>query len=181
MKGTLTPLHVSKRSGELYVQSYIDTYGLRAASFRLTGLYGPRQFGGEDHGWVANFAIRNFFERPITIYGTGKQVRDILYASDVCSAFEAFYTANKPGIYNIGGGPDRMISLLECIKVIEKISGKKSAVKYAPARVGDLYYFVCDISRARKDLGWQPRILPEEGIRSLIHWIGQKRALFFVE
>jgi len=85
MEGVLTPLHVSKRAAELYVQTFIDTYKLKAASFRLTGLYGPNQFGGEDHGWVANFAIRAVLGKPINIYGSGKQVRDILYAKDAVS------------------------------------------------------------------------------------------------
>jgi len=87
MRGYLTPLHGSKASAEHYVQVYASTYRVRAASFRLTGIYGPRQLGGEDHGWVANFAIRNLIDWPITIFGTGKQVRDILYATDVASAF----------------------------------------------------------------------------------------------
>ena len=86
LEGVLTPLHASKAGAELYVRTYIDTYGVEAVSFRLTGIYGPRQFGGEDHGWVANFAVRSVLGRPITIYGTGKQVRDIVFAADVCRA-----------------------------------------------------------------------------------------------
>ena len=82
LDGLISPLHASKRTAELYVQSYIDTYGLKAANFRLTGIYGPRQFGGEDHGWVANFIIKTILGRPIKIFGTDKQVRDILYVKD---------------------------------------------------------------------------------------------------
>ena len=89
---------------ELYLQVFIDTYKVRAASYRLTGLYGPRQLGGEDHGWVANFSIRTLLGWPLNVYGTGKQVRDILFATDVAEAFHAFYEHQVPGIYNIGGG-----------------------------------------------------------------------------
>jgi len=178
LEGTVTPLHASKRSAELYVQTFIDTYGLEAASFRLTGLYGPRQFGGEDHGWVANFAIRTILEMPITVYGTGKQVRDILYASDVAEAFHAFYRSRKQGIYNIGGGPERSISLIECLKLIEQLSEKKTIVKYGRDRLGDLRYFVCDISKAKQNLGWEPKVSLEEGISMLIRWIKENKKLF---
>ena len=178
VEGTLTPLHASKRTADLYVQAYIDTYGLEAASFRLTGLYGPRQFGGEDHGWVANFVIRTILGMPITIYGTGKQLRDILYASDVAKAFDAFYKTRKPGIYNIGGGIDRAISLLECIELIREITGKEPIVKYAPPRLGDLLYFVCDISKARKELEWEPEVSTKEGVSGLIDWVKENENLF---
>ncbi len=178
MEGTLTPLHVSKRAAELYVQTYIETYGLEAASFRLTGLYGPRQFGGEDHGWVANFVIRTILEMPIRIYGTGKQVRDILYASDVAEAFDAFYRKRKPGIYNIGGGTDHSVSLLECIKLIEEITGKKLTTEYGASRLGDLQYFVCDISKAKRELGWEPTVSTKEGVSRLIDWVKESESIF---
>ena len=178
MKGRITRLHASKRAAELYVQTYIHTYGIEAAIFRLSGLYGPRQFGGEDHGWVANFTIRTILGNPITIFGTGKQIRDILYATDAVEAFDAFYKARKSGIYNIGGGIKRAISLIECIKLIEEIRGKKVEIKYAPRRTGDLWYFVCDITKAKKNLNWEPRILNEEGIRRLIEWVQENIEMF---
>lgn len=178
LKGILTPLHASKGIGDIYVKTYIDTYKLEAASFRLTGLYGPRQFGGEDHGWVANFSIRATSDSPINIYGPGKQVRDILYASDVCEAFDAFYKTRKGGIYNIGGGPDTTISLLECIDIIEEILGKRPRVEFLPDRHGDLRYFICDISKARQELGWGPSVKPKEGIKKLIEWINNNKELF---
>jgi len=111
--GQLTPLHASKAAGEHYVRVYADSYRVRAAAFRFTGLYGPRQFGGEDHGWVANFCIRSLVGLPLTVYGTGKQVRDILYASDAAQAFVDFYQRGEAGIYNVGGGLDTAVSLLE--------------------------------------------------------------------
>lgn len=178
LEGTITPLHASKGMGDIYIKTYIDTYQLEAASFRLTGIYGLRQFGGEDHGWVANFSIRAVMKWPITIFGTGKQVRDILYAADVCRAFEAFYQARKPGIYNIGGGAETAISLLECIDLIEEILGERPEVKFAPDRHGDLRYFICDINRAQRELGWQPQIKPRTGIEKLIDWIKENSDLF---
>jgi len=178
LQGTITPLHASKGAGDIYVRAYIDTYNVEAASFRLTGIYGTRQFGGEDHGWVANFSIKSVLDRPITIYGTGKQVRDIIYATDVCEVFYAFYKLRRAGIYNIGGGLKTSISLLECIDIIEKINNKRPVVKYAQDRLGDLRYFVCDISKANKKLEWSPEIMPEAGIKKLIDWIKSNKKIF---
>ncbi|MBU3918527.1 NAD-dependent epimerase/dehydratase family protein [Patescibacteria group bacterium] len=178
MEGILTPLHVSKRAAELYVQTFIDTYNLEAASFRLTGLYGPNQFGGEDHGWVANFAIRAILGEPINIYGAGKQVRDILYAKDAVRAFDAFYKNRKSGIYNIGGASKTSISLIECVEIIKEIIGKDVQVNFCPDRFGDLRYFVCDISKAKEKLNWEPTVLPKEGINNLIDWVKENINLF---
>jgi CDP-paratose 2-epimerase len=178
VEGTLTPLHASKRAAELYLETYIHSYKLHAASFRLTGLYGPRQFGGEDHGWVANFAIRALIGRPLRIFGTGKQVRDIIYPIDVAKAFHAFYERGEPGIYNIGGGPEYGISLLECIDLIGDILGKKPGVQFEEIRLGDLLYFICDIQKARKILKWEPSVPPKQGVRNLIEWLRQNESLF---
>lgn len=176
--GTLTPLHASKAIGDIYTKVYIDTYDLKAASFRLTGIYGTRQFGGEDHGWVANFSIRSVLGWPLTIFGKGWQVRDIVYATDVCTAFEQFYKTQASGIYNIGGGQRTMISLLECIDLIDDLNGYKSDVKYESDRHGDLRYFVCDISKAQKNLGWQPSVMPREGVEKLLAWIKDNKEIF---
>jgi len=178
MRGYLTPLHASKASAEHYVSVYAQTYGLRAASFRLTGIYGPRQFGGEDHGWVANFSIRNLLGWPVTLFGSGRQVRDILYASDVAEAFAAFYERGEAGIYNVGGGPDHAISLLECLRLIDDTTGRPSEIRFEDARFGDLKYFVCDIERARQRLGWEPRVPPAQGVPLLLQWVADNRDLF---
>jgi len=175
LEGTLTPLHASKAAGDIYVKTYIDTYKIDAASFRLTGIYGTRQFGGEDHGWVANFSIRSVLGWPITIFGTGKQVRDIIYATDVCEAFDAFYKSRRPGIYNIGGGTKTAISLLNSIDILEEINGKRPEVKFGPDRHGDLRYFICDIRKAQKELNWSPKIMPRDGIEMLVNWIKDNR------
>jgi len=178
MQGKITPLHASKRNAEIYVQSYIDTYELEAATFRLTGMYGPRQFGGEDHGWVANFVIRTMLRLPIKIFGTDKQVRDILYVSDAVRAFEAFYEKRKPGLYNIGGGARNIISLGECLKMIREITGFEHKVIYEPPRLGDLWYFVCDITKAREELGWEPKLSNRDGLEKLINWVKKNIKIF---
>ena len=178
LTGVLTPLHASKRAAEIYLQTFIDTYNITAASFRLTGIYGPNQFGGEDHGWVANFAIRAVLGIPINIFGTGKQVRDIIYARDVAEAFDAFYQKRKSGIYNIGGGKITAISLIECIELLKEITGKNIKVNFRPDRLGDLRYFMCDTSKAKRELGWQAKTLPKEGIANLVNWIKDNINLF---
>ena len=178
MLGNLTPLHASKAAAEMYVGVYAQTYGVRAGSFRLTGLYGPRQFGGEDHGWVANFTIRNAIGLPLAIYGSGKQVRDILFATDVPKAFFAFFERGQSGIYNIGGGPPHAISLLECIRLIDQITGRPSEITFGPDRPGDLRYFVCDIGKATTHLGWRPQVRPDQGVAALAEWVQTHHDLF---
>jgi CDP-paratose 2-epimerase len=113
----------------------------------------------------------------MTIFGTGKQVRDIIYVNDVCEAFDAFYNTRKPGIYNIGGGLKSAISLMECIDLIGEISGTKPEVIFAPERNADLRYFVCDTSNARRELRWSPRIYPKDGLFMLINWIKDNRSI----
>lgn len=181
LEGNLSPLHASKAAGDIYVQTYGRVYGLKAASFRLTGIYGPGQLGGEDHGWVANFAVRAILGWPLTIFGTGKQVRDILYVGDAAEAFHAFYESQVPGVYNIGGGETCSISLLECIRVISQLIETEVKVTFADDRYGDLRYFVCDITRAREQLGWNPKVFPSKGIENLIEWIRENRNLFSAE
>ena len=178
--GTLSPLHASKLAADVYVRTYIDQYGLEAASFRLTGLYGPRQFGGEDHGWVANFAIRTVMKRPLRVFGTGKQIRDIIYATDVCEAFHAFFEHRKPGAYNIGGASMTAISLLECIDLLGELTGRKPEVHMEAPRYGDLQYFLCDIAKARQALHWEPKVMPKEGVARLLEWIEKEKHLFEV-
>lgn len=176
--GNLTPLHASKIAADTYVRAYINTYGIKAATFRLTGLYGPRQFGGEDHGWVANFAIRTLTEQPIVIYGSGKQARDILFASDAAWAFECWYYNQKSGVYNIGGGNSHLMSLLECVYTLEYLTGIKPVVEFKPDRIGDLRYFACDISNAESRLGWSPVIDNKTGLYQLVQWITENKELF---
>lgn len=178
LQGAVTPLHASKRTNEIYTQAYIDTFKLKVACFRLSGLYGENQFGGEDHGWVANFCIRTMVGLPITIFGTGKQVRDILYATDVAEAFDHFFKNPVPGIYTLGGGIDNKISLIQSLDIIKEITGKTSKINFDTERFGDLRYFVADYTRFKDETGWKPRIKPSEGISNLIKWVEKNEHLF---
>ena len=180
LTGHLTPLHASKHAGEVYVRSYADTYGLKAAAFRYTGIYGPRQFGAEDHGWVANFAIRTLTGRPIRIFGGGRQTRDILYASDAAEAFWAFAQRPVAGIYNIGGGEANTISLLESIVLLESVTGQRAEVSFEPERPGDLRYFVCDVAEAHRCFGFESVVRPREGLTKLVEWVRANLAAFAV-
>lgn len=177
MVGEISPLHASKMSAEHYVRTYVDMYGLKAATFRFTGIYGERQFGGEDHGWVANFAIRSVFGLPLRIFGTGKQARDILHAKDGAMSYYNFFQNPIPGVYNIGGGLAHKISLLECIQLIGEILGKKQEIVFEKERPGDMRYFVCDIREAKK-FGFQPTIPPREGVQRLLQWIEENKNVF---
>ncbi len=178
LTGSLTPLHASKRTLEIYCRTYADMYGVKAAAFRYTGIYGPRQFGGEDHGWVANFAIRLLAGQPIRIFGTGKQVRDILYATDAAQAFLDYARAPVPGAYTIGGGPQSAISLLECARLLESLSGRKAELSFEPERFGDLRYFVSDTTSARRAFGFEARVRPRQGLAELLRWVESVRDIF---
>ncbi|EKT87571.1 NAD-dependent epimerase/dehydratase family protein [Leptospira santarosai] len=180
MVGEISPLHASKMSAEHYVKTYVDMYKLKAATFRFTGIYGERQFGGEDHGWVANFAIRSVFGWPLRIFGTGKQARDILYAADGAESYLRWFENPTPGVFNIGGGPDHKISLLECIHMIGDILGKKQEIVFDVERPGDMRYFICDITKA-KGFGFKPKFKPREGIEKLIRWIEADKSVFEVK
>ena len=180
LTGRLTPLHASKYSAEVYVRTYADTYGVNAASFRYTGIYGPRQFGAEDHGWAANFVIRNLTGRPIRIFGNGKQTRDILYAADAAQAFWDFAQHPVAGVYNIGGGVENALSLLESIRLIESVTGRPSEVIFESERPGDLRYFISNIEKARQTFGFQPKVRPLEGITGLVGWAQANLQMFEV-
>ncbi|KKM25551.1 hypothetical protein LCGC14_1593880, partial [marine sediment metagenome] len=179
LNGKLSPLHASKRATELYIQTYIDTYNLPAANFRLTGIYGPRQFGGEDHGWVANFTIRTMFNRPIKIFGTDKQVRDILYVKDAAQAFYDWITNDcPPGTYNIGGGNATSKSIGELLGLLKDLVGNESEAELLPKRHGDLWWFISDYTKAKDAFGWTPVVFPYVGVQELINWVEQERRLF---
>jgi CDP-paratose 2-epimerase len=178
LQGALTPLHASKRAAEIYVDAYRDTYGLHAANFRFTGMYGPNQFGSEDHGWVANFAIRAVTGRTITIFGTDLQVRDILYASDAAQVFLSWYHAGCPsGTYNVGGGIERAVSLGEVVDMLRGMVGRVET-RTQPARHGDMHYFVCNYSRVMDETGWRPTVYPHQGLQHLVAWVGEHKELF---
>jgi CDP-paratose 2-epimerase len=170
-----TPYGVSKLSADLYVQDYADRGAVDAAAFRMSCIYGPRQFGNEDQGWVAHFALSTLRDEPLTVFGDGKQVRDVLYVEDLVRAYDAFLSApeGKPAVYNIGGGAGNTTSLLEFLDLLEEKTGHRVDVSFDEWREGDQKVYVSDISRARAELDWEPRVGFEEGIERFVDWYGQ--------
>ena len=177
-----SPYGCSKGAGDQYTIDYARIYGLRTLVFRQSCIYGQRQFGVEDQGWVAHFVIAACFGRPITIFGDGKQVRDLLHVSDLIDAYELGLDnidRLKGKAINAGGGPENTITIwTEFGPLLESLAGRPVPVSYAEWRPGDQRVFVSDIRKAGAELGWQPRIRPEEGIRDLFEWVGQNRELF---
>lgn len=174
-----TPYGVSKLAGEFYVQDYAYTFGMRTAVFRMSCIYGPRQFGFEDQGWLAHFAISALLNRPVTIYGDGKQVRDVLYVSDLIEAFDRFiHSPVRQGVYNIGGGAGQTLSLLELLQRLETVVGRPLSVTFADWRPSDQRVYISDIRNVSQELGWRPQIGPAEGLDRLVAWVKEHDALF---
>jgi CDP-paratose 2-epimerase len=177
-----SPYGCSKGAGDQYTRDYARIYGLRTIVFRQSCIYGPRQFGVEDQGWVAHLLIAATLGRPITIYGDGKQVRDLLHVDDLVDAYEMAIdridvTAGR--IYNLGGGPRFSLAIwAEFGPLVEGLIGRPLPASYADWRPGDQKVFIADVSRAAADFGWRPTISPEEGIPRLLAWIESHRGLF---
>src|ERR1700730_6516220 len=149
-----SPYGCSKGAADQYVIDYHRIYGLRTIVLRQSCIYGYRQFGAEDQGWVAWFMLASQFNRPITVYGDGKQVRDILFIDDLLDAYDAAFAAGDAAVgkaYNIGGGPDNVLSLLELLAYIEKRQNRKLPYDFSTWRPGDQKVFVSDIRRAHAD------------------------------
>jgi CDP-paratose 2-epimerase len=173
-----TPYGCSKLTGDLYMQDYAHLYGIKTGVFRMSCIYGTRQFGMEDQGWVAWFTIAALTGKPITIYGDGKQVRDLLWVDDLIAAYRAFLGSNHAhGVYNMGGGPQKTLSLLELLELL-KPRAKDLSVTYADWRPSDQKVYVSNIDKAARDLGWKPQITPQEGVERLALWVDSNRALF---
>jgi CDP-paratose 2-epimerase len=175
-----SPYGCSKGGADQYVLDYARVYGLKTLVFRQSCIYGYYQFGIEDQGWVAWFTIASLFDMPITIFGDGKQVRDILFIDDLINAYwlalsKLETTAGKA--YNIGGGAYQL-SLRELLTLLREKLAKPIPTHSAEPRQGDQKVFVCDTRQAAQDFGWQPQISAEEGIHLLIEWVVANRALF---
>jgi CDP-paratose 2-epimerase len=176
-----SPYGCSKGTADQYVIDYARIYGMRTVSFRQSCIYGTRQFGIEDQGWVAWFTIAACLGRPITIYGDGKQVRDILYVEDLVAAYQA---AIKKGdqvcgqAFNLGGGSENVLSLLELISFLQERFERKIQMTFAPQRPGDQPVFVCNISKAEHLLSWKPSVSKQIGIQKLADWVAENQKLF---
>ena len=177
-----SPYGCSKGCGDQYVRDYARIYGLRSVVFRQSCIYGTRQFGVEDQGWVAHFCIAARLGRPITIYGNGKQVRDLLWVDDLVAAYQAAaaYIDRASGqVYDIGGGPENTVSIWkEFGPMLEELAGHSISVTCSDWRPGDQPVYISDIRKARRDLGWHPRVSVREGIDNLWKWIDSHTELF---
>ncbi|MFH1633144.1 MAG: NAD-dependent epimerase/dehydratase family protein [Chloroflexota bacterium] len=173
----------SKGAGDQYLRDYQRIYGLPTVVLRQSCIYGPRQFGIEDQGWVAWFVIAAVAGKPITIFGDGKQVRDALYIEDLLDAYDAAIERIDTvagQVYNIGGGPEKTISIWKQFgPILEKLLGQKISVAWEDDwRPGDQLIYVSDIRKAGQELGWKPQIGVEAGIQRLFEWVTANRDLF---
>jgi CDP-paratose 2-epimerase len=177
-----SPYGCSKGAGDQYVRDYFRIYDLPTVVFRQSCIYGPRQFGIEDQGWLAWFIIAAVMGRPITIYGDGKQVRDVLHVEDLLNAYDAA-VANidtaKGQVYNMGGGVENVLAVwTEFEPLLERLLGKKIDVAHGDWRPGDQRVFYADYRKAQRELGWKPQISLEEGIERLFRWVNENKELF---
>ena len=173
-----SPYGCSKGAAEQYVLDYARTFHLPATVFRMSCIYGPHQCGNEDQGWVAHFLLRALQGEPITIYGDGKQVRDILFVDDLIDAM-LFAHANVDAVsghaYNIGGGPANTISLLELVALIGSLQGEVPRVAFSDWRAADQRFYVSDTRRFGAATGWRPRVEVREGVSRLHRWLIEHR------
>jgi len=176
-----SPYGCSKGAADQYVRDYARMYGLKTVVFRQSCIYGTRQFGVEDQGWIAHFIIAAQQRRPLTIYGDGKQVRDLLYIDDLIAAYAAALAQIETvqgRIYNIGGGPDNVLSLLELVTYLEKKQRGNLDYSFAAERPGDQPVFICNVDKAAQELSWAPQVRVEEGLDRLWNWVRDNPDLF---
>ena len=169
-----SPYGCSKGTADQYVRDYARIYGLSTAVLRMSCIYGPRQFGNEDQGWLAHFMIQALRRNPITIYGDGCQVRDALHVSDAVNAWLAVLDnieTVKGRIFNLGGGTRNAISLLEALALIFEITGERPQLSFADWRPGDQPWYVSDIRAISSALGWRPKVAVTDGLRDLGQWL----------
>jgi CDP-paratose 2-epimerase len=174
-----SPYGCSKGAACQYVLDYARTFGLRTTVFRMSCIYGPHQFGTEDQGWVAHFLIKALNDDQITIYGDGRQVRDILYVDDLVDAFllarERIEDISGE-VFNMGGGPENTISLLELLNSIRHLNKKQPQTSFSDWRPADQQYYVSDTRKFSRSTGWQPRVNAKSGICALYEWLKGHRS-----
>jgi CDP-paratose 2-epimerase len=169
-----TPYGCSKGVADQYVLDYAKTYDLRTAVLRMSCIYGPRQLGTEDQGWVAHFLRRVLAGEPITVFGNGKQVRDILHVDDAVAAYRGVLAGidDVAGrAFNLGGGPANSVSLLMVLDEIRRVTGIRPRIATRPWRTGDQLYFAADTRALEQAVGWRPTIRWREGIADLAIWV----------
>ena len=177
-----SPYGCSKGAGDQYARDYARIYQLPTVVFRQSCIYGERQFGIEDQGWLAHFVISAVLGRPITIYGDGKQVRDVLFIDDLLESFERAVERREDvqgQVYNLGGGPSKTLAVwADAGPLLESLAGHTLPVQWGDWRPGDQRLYVSDIRKAERDLGWRPRIAPAEGLARLYRWVEENQTLF---
>jgi CDP-paratose 2-epimerase len=178
-----SPYGCSKGSGDQYVRDYARIYGLPTVVFRQSTIYGPRQFGVEDQGYLSWFVIAAVMGEPITIYGDGKQVRDMLYVEDLLAAYDLAIekidiAAGK--VYNVGGGSENTTSIWQELgPKLESLLGQEIQVNWVSEwRPGDQRIYISDIGKIKGELGWQPQVKFDEGIQRIFNWVKENRSLF---
>jgi CDP-paratose 2-epimerase len=180
-----SPYGCSKGTGDQYVRDYARIYGLPTVVFRQSCIYGTRQFGVEDQGWVAWFLIAAVTGHPISIYGDGKQVRDVLWVGDLLDLFQAAVDRIDVAagqVYNVGGGPQNILAVWsELGPMLGALLGRKVDVTYDDWRPGDQRIFVADIRKAERELGWRPQVGKGEGVRRLYEWVAANKSLFAID
>jgi CDP-paratose 2-epimerase len=177
----LSPYGCSKGAADQYTLDFARIYQIPATSFRQSCIFGPRQFGVEDQGWVAWFAIASMVGRDITIFGDGKQVRDVLHVEDLLRAYEAAIRAPEKvagEAFNVGGGPDQVLSLLDLVGLLENRLGKRIPLRWDDWRPGDQQVYISDIRKLQSTLNWKPEIDVGTGIAQLLDWVERNRAAF---
>ena len=169
-----SPYGCSKGAGDQYVRDYYRIFGLPTVVFRQSCIYGPNQFGIEDQGWVAWFTIATLMKKDITVYGDGKQIRDVLFVDDLVNLYEKAIINREVSagkIYNVGGGPSFTLSLNELIITLEERFGRKIEKKTSDWRPGDQKVYVSDITKVYNELGWEPTTDLGTGINAMAEWI----------
>lgn len=172
-----SPYGCSKGTADQYVRDYSRVYDLQTVVMRMSCIYGPRQFGTEDQGWIAHFLLSALRGDRLTIYGDGYQVRDALHVSDAADAWLAaldHIALVRGRVFNLGGGPSNSVSLLELIALLSELTGRDIAHSFADWRPGDQPWYVTDTSALSNALGWRPRIPLRDGLISLHEWLASR-------
>lgn len=174
-----SPYGCSKGCADQYVHDYARSFGLPAVVFRMSCIYGPHQMGNEDQGWVAHFLIRALRGEAITLFGDGKQVRDVLFVDDLTDAMvRASDRAHELSgrAFNVGGGAENTVSLLELLELIRGMTGRPCDVNFQPTRVGDQRYYVSNVAQLSAAIGWKPTTSVQAGVQRLADWLRSANA-----